>query len=289
MHGKVYDCFTFFNELDLLELRLETLNDYVDYFVISESDTTYSGQPKDLYYLRNKERFSKFSHKIIHQVITDTPVRGQLFKYDDGTKDMYYQLVINRLEASRFYEWQWIREFFEKESLIRPLTFAEKDDIIILSDVDEIVKPEALMRALENFNTEKAYYFEQEVFYYYLNLQKNEPWKGSMAVSFRRLLTDSYNSMRSNKTGIFVPNGGWHFTFQNGKEQIRKKLEAYSHQEFNNDSVKNNIDSSITNAIQSGRDLLGRPCSFTQRNIEDGTFPEYLVKHKHDIFKDMIV
>ena len=70
---KIYDAFLFFNELDLLEIRLNLLNDYVDYFVISESDLTFSGKPKPLYYLENKDRFKQFEKKIIHQVLTDNP------------------------------------------------------------------------------------------------------------------------------------------------------------------------------------------------------------------------
>ena len=68
-----YDIFTFNNELDMLEIRLNVLNDYVDYFVIVESTETFSGVPKPLYYELNKNRFSEFHHKIIHHIVTDTP------------------------------------------------------------------------------------------------------------------------------------------------------------------------------------------------------------------------
>jgi len=70
---KIYDCFCFFNELDLLELRFNILDPYVDYFVLSEASVTHTGQPKPYYYEENKKRFAKWEHKIIHLKITDTP------------------------------------------------------------------------------------------------------------------------------------------------------------------------------------------------------------------------
>jgi beta-1,4-mannosyl-glycoprotein beta-1,4-N-acetylglucosaminyltransferase len=113
---KIYDCFTFFNELDLLEMRLNILNNYVDYFVLVEATKTFSGKPKELYYLKNKEKFNKFSHKIIHITVDDMP------EIKDNNR--------------------WELESFQRNAIIRGLTNCQSDDVILISDIDEIPDPE---------------------------------------------------------------------------------------------------------------------------------------------------
>ena len=121
---KVYDCFTFFNELDLLELRLTELSDIVDRFVLVESTLTHMGQPKPLYYAENKERFAAFRDRIIHIVVDDMPDAA-------AEKD------------------PWVREIGQRDAIARGLTEARPRDRIIVSDLDEIPKPAALRAALD--------------------------------------------------------------------------------------------------------------------------------------------
>ena len=112
----VYDCFQFFNELDILKIRMNVLNDVVDRFVISESTVTFSGKKKPLYFAENRERFSEFDDKIVHQIVQDTP------------------------DVDPFQ-----RDSFQKCAVKRPLEkMCTDDDIIIFSDVDEIPNPEVL-------------------------------------------------------------------------------------------------------------------------------------------------
>ena len=289
---KVFDSFIFFNELDLLELKLETLNNLVDYFVISESVYTHSGKLKPLYYSQNKDRFKKFEKKIIHQIVTDTPKDYiNMERYAKGIKDPFYNLVIDRVEAGDWWNHHiesYGRDTFEKESLIRPLTKALECDIILLSDLDEIVRPESLEQIIDCFNEDEIYHFQHDMFYYYLNLQKDEPWRGTIAVSFKTFLQKSFCEMRTHKTGKFVSDGGWHFTYQNGADAIIKKLESFGEQSLNLPFIKENVPNSIEYAIQIKRDLFGRPCNFTLRDINDGTFPQYLVNHQNDIYKDYL-
>lgn len=109
----IYDCFQFFNELDILKIRMNVLKDVVDRFVISESTVTFSGKKKPLYYAENREMFAEFEDKIIHQVVDDTP-------------------NVNPFE----------RDSFQKCAVKRPLEkLCKDDDIIIFSDVDEIRIP----------------------------------------------------------------------------------------------------------------------------------------------------
>ena len=118
---RVFDCFPFFNELDVLEIRLAELDALVDYFVIVEATHTHTAKPKPLYYADNRRRYDRFSHKIIHVVVDDLP-----------------------LEPSN----HWGREIFQRQAIMRGLGEARPDDRIITSDCDEIPKPEVLRRAL---------------------------------------------------------------------------------------------------------------------------------------------
>ena len=139
----VYDCFQFFNELDILKLRLNVLDPVVDRFVISEATTTFSGIPKPLYYEENKDMFKEFEHKIIHVVVDDTP--------EGYTHD---------------------RDTFQKNAVGRGLKDARDDDIIIFSDLDEIPDPDKIKKIIDNFDDTKIYHFAQRLFYCYLNIRK---------------------------------------------------------------------------------------------------------------------
>lgn len=293
MRGKVYSCSLFFRELDLLELKLETLDPLVDYFVISESTRTHSGKPKKLYFNKNRSRFKKFENKIIYQVIHDTPSKFTDLKHKTESQNYFwYNHIVDKINRQTHWSKNvesYGRDSWEKESLIRPLGCDRTDDIILLSDLDEIVKPEALSVVLNNFDVSKVYHFQHSMFYYFLNVQKtNEPWYGTIATTYQNFFDNSFCEMRTNKQGIFIKDAGWHFTFQNGKKAIRNKIESYGEQSLNKDFIKNNIGNSVDNFLSLGKDIFGRRAEFKIRDINDGTFPKYLVEHQDDIFKKLI-
>lgn len=292
MKSKVYSCSMFFNELDLLELKLETLDPVVDYFVISESNMTHSGKPKPFNLENNFERYKKFHHKIIYQQLYDTPSNYVYLSHKED-KDKYYNKVVDRVNAGNWWNKSvesYGRDTFEKESLLRALACHDikETDIILLSDLDEIINPLALEYILKYFDYNITYHFWHDMFYYYLNLQKNEDWYGTIAVSFNKFLHKSFCEMRTYKDGLFINNGGWHFSFQGGAEKAKLKLQSYGEQSLNLPHIINSIPYSIDNAIELGRDLFGRPCKFTLRDVNDGTFPQHLVEHQNDIYKDYI-
>ena len=107
--NKIYDCFTFYNELDLLELRLTELYDFVDHFVLVEADTTYTSRPKPFYYEENKSRYSQWADKIIHIKVTDMP-------HDPDA---------------------WVNDRWQRDQIMRGIVEADDDDIIIVEDADE--------------------------------------------------------------------------------------------------------------------------------------------------------
>ena len=264
---KIYDCFQFFNELDLLEIRLNVLNDYVDYFVLAESTVTFSGLDKPLYYQENKDRFEKFNDKIIHLVIDNTP---------DG----------NPFE----------RDVFQKNSIIRGLTECSDDDIIIASDLDEIPDPEVIEQLVQNCEDGKVYHFAQDLFYYYLNLKEvsgsllsytgefnnveEKKWLGSKMCKYGFLKQHTVNGLRApdmKDCGYRVSPGGWHFTYVGSdgsmtpEQKIAYKIESAAHQEFNNDSIKSRIDENIN----SNRDIFYRPSNFQVVEVDE-SFPKYI-------------
>jgi len=277
----IYDCFTFFNELELLEIRLNILNNYVDKFVIVESNWTHAGKTKELHFEKNKHLFEKFLPKIIHVIVEDKP-----------------PIIEN----------SWTFERFQRNAILRGLSNLKKEDRIIVSDVDEIPSPSAIDKYKEEHSIT---IFKQKMFYYYLNCinsGKNSEtynWCGSTMCSFEffetpqdlRDISISYLGLQTGNWKskvVFVLNwindkrlrkhkiklaedGGWHFSYLGGTKRIIEKLEAFAHQEYNLEKYKN--PTAIEQAIRDGKDLFGR--GFTYRFIEiDSTFPSYIIQNQ---------
>lgn len=284
---KIYDCFIFFNELDLLELRLNILDPYVDYFVICEASVTHSGSPKSFIFDENKERYSKFLHKIIHLKISDIPNDFSNLSTPDSTPDGKcvndIHNFINRtnlFDKENINHYSYGRDFFQKESLRRGLIDCDDNDIIILSDCDEIPNPEIIEGVDSFINDEMFYTFNQTTYYYYLNLLKEYNWKGSRMGLYKNLKDYSFNELRA-QSNSDIPNGGWHFSFMGGSESVKTKIQSYSHQEMNNPHIINNIDNNVLNGVD----------PFFRGHLQtveiDSTYPKYLLdnldKYKHMI------
>lgn len=286
---RVVSATQFFCELDLLEIRLETLDPVVDFFVISESTKTHSGLDKPLYYEQNKDRYKKFHHKIIHQIVEETPKNIPECKKLDN---IYAEKVIlsdwfDKTEES------YIRDTYEKEVLLRPISeIANYDDTVLFGDLDEIPRPEAIELMKRDFDKNAIYYLKHEMFYYYLNLQKtNENWIGTLGLSFEKLDKEnkSFCEMRTNKSGKAIYNAGWHMTYMGGVDKIRQKINSWGEQSLNTPRTHNNLEENVENCIKYGRDLFFRPAIWEVRDINDGTFPKYLVENQekfdHMIYK----
>ena len=237
---KIYDIFNFFNELELLDIRLNILEPYVDYFVIVESRLTHSGKPKELYFEKNKHLFEKFTHKIIHYIIEDPlksfeDAENKLKRVDipNSEKDII-KLALNSSSVPKGMP-HFLRDFYEKESVKNALTGLNDNDFCFISDLDEIWNPDIII----NYKVNLIYKFKQLVYSYYLNNRSNEPWVGTTALRYGLLKNKCVNDIRNiNKTRhFFLKNGGWHFTYQGGLDRVKLKIESFSHQEFNNEST----------------------------------------------------
>jgi len=289
---KIYDTFCFFNELDLLELRLNILDPYVDYFVISEASVTHTGVPKPYYYEENKERFAKFHNKIIHLKIEDTPndfINLPPVKNVESLDGKCVSLIHNFIETqtNRFDRRSQIaygRDFYQKECVRRGLVNCNDEDIIMFSDCDEIPNPNVLLLVDEflskTSNNSPYFGFNQTGYYYYLNMLKERGWIGTKIGRYKDLKDYSFNEFRGQKTPT-LDNGGWHFSYMGGAEKVKTKILAFSAQEMNNSYVIENI----TNNIEKGIDPFFR--STLTKVVIDETYPKYLLenleKYKHMI------
>lgn len=273
---KVADAFIFFNELDLLDIRLNILNDRVDYFVLIESTISHAGKDKPLYYNENKHLFEKFNHKIVHCIVDDTPntfaeARKAFMNPKD---DLHKNILMHCLTTSNTAgEEQWLREFYQHESIRRGLMMAglDDDDLVFNSDVDEMWNPDN-QYPIDDYNVIKL---KQHVMTGFLNLRSSEEWFGTYYTKYKNIKNASANHLDtvSKTQHLFLDNGGWHFTYQGGLERIKTKLENFGHQEYNNDQVKN----VVQQRLDAGMDVLGRPFSCEVRN---DLLPTYLINNK---------
>jgi beta-1,4-mannosyl-glycoprotein beta-1,4-N-acetylglucosaminyltransferase len=242
----IYDCVTFFNEIDLLELRFTELNDVVDRFVVVEAPITFSGDIKPLLFSENTQRFDQWKERIIHVVVEDMP----------GGSD------------------PWIRENFQRDAIARGLAGAKPWDEIIISDCDEVPHPEAI-RSWDPSSGPCC--FNQLFSYYWINCIKGE-WKGSRISRFDQMeQIGGANSLRMHQYPA-IPNGGWHFSFLGGPEAIRAKIEAYSHQELNISEFK--TESYLQQVTSIGIDLFGRRDTPSRFVPLDGRFPRTVLSQR---------
>ena len=269
----VYDCFQFFNELDILKLRMHVLNDVADRFVISESTVTFSGEKKPLYFQENREMFAPFADKIIHKVVDDTP-----------------------MDVSAF-----MRDSHQKCAVARGLAGARPEDIVIFSDVDEIPNPEAVKRVLADFDDSKIYALAQRNFYCYLDMEEtsgnllsitgefegitgsDRKWLGTKICSYRMLSSYTTEQLRDKAQKplmVRVPDGGWHFSYMGGgreesvEDRVKYKIKSAAHQEYNNRSTLSRVKKNIRNH----QDILGRESRFEIVPIDE-SYPVYLREH----------
>lgn len=254
----IYDCFNFYNELDLLDIRLHELDSTVDKCVIVEGTVTFTNKKKPLFYAENKSKFRQFNKKIIHVIVDDSPnVFGN----------------------------PWIIEHHQFDAVIRGLTSCKPQDTILLSCADEIPKKERILEWKDKPARLKA--FEQQMSYYFLNyfIQDSPPWWGTRMLSYKDLLTyPSAYITRFSPVDILIPDGGWHFAFVGGVKKIRSKLAAYSHQEYNN--PKFNTPEKILIAMSKGEDLFQQ--GFKYKAVDYSLLPNYVIANI-DKFKDYLV
>ena len=228
----IYDCFMYFDEDLLLDLRLNSLDKYVKKFIITEATYTHNGSKKKLNF--NINNFKRFKDKITY-IIVDKQPENILELSPEDTKDKRGEkLILNGMA----------RDYFQRECLLKGLDEALGEDLILVSDLDEI--PNLINLDLSKIGNNIAI-FEQKMFYYKLNLfYEDYIWQGSKAVKFKNFISpqwlrnikgkkyskwriDTYFSKKKYSNLFFVKNGGWHFTCLRTPEQLEKKLLNFAH------------------------------------------------------------
>ena len=241
--NKIYDIFTFNNELEMLDIRLNILNDYVDYFIIVESTETFSGCEKPLYYSINKERFSKFSDKIIHYVIKDTPV-----DFSDTNCDQKVLYMASNSDNVTREHLCWLKEFYQKELIKNALIDLDDNDICYVSDIDEIWNYELDMNPIDNQIIKPMI---KNCYINYLNVKTSEEWTiqsnpftGPIVTKYLNIKNNCLNHLRTlRKTNyLFIDNGGWHFNALCG---INKKINDFKHPVYTINYMKSRENGSI--------------------------------------------
>jgi beta-1,4-mannosyl-glycoprotein beta-1,4-N-acetylglucosaminyltransferase len=229
---KIYDCFMFFDEEMLLDLRLNIMDKYVHKFVITECSYMHSGSPKKLVFDINK--FSKFKDKIIYIPIKEHPKDLIQINKNNNLNEQQTKMTINAK----------IREMYQINKTQEGVVKADPDDIIIISDLDEIPN-------LENINfsniNQKLIFFKQKMFYYKLNLfYQSLPWYGSKACKKKYFKTPEWLRSIKNKKYpkwridtlfsntkytdiLYINDGGWHFTNIRESKDLENKLSNFLH------------------------------------------------------------
>lgn len=198
---KIYDSFIFYNELDLLEIRLNVLNDKVDYFILGEASQCFNGQMKPFYFEENKKRYEKFNDKIIHFKINNIG--------DDP--EIYSKALISPNTNG---DPRWVAEFYQKEMMIHALDGLLDDDIIFVSDVDEIWNPSIDINVVDG----QVYQPIQTAYPIYLNNKSTQPhtdWVGTRFSNVKTLKKYGFNHFRTDKSikNVIIQDGGWHFSW----------------------------------------------------------------------------
>ncbi len=228
----IYDCFMYFDEDLLLDIRLNTLNNFVKKFIITEAIYTHNGSPKKLKFDINK--FKKFKDKIEYIVVEDQP-KNILGLSDDDTKEKRGEkLILNGMA----------RDYYQRECLAKGIENAGEDDLIFISDLDEIPNLNNLDYSRIKNN---IIIFQQKMFYYKLNLYYEDyTWLGTKATKRKNFLSpqwirnikgkryprwrlDTIFSKKKYTNLYFVKNGGWHFTCLKTPEELEKKLLNFAH------------------------------------------------------------
>ena len=294
---KIFDCFMYFDEDVVLDVRLNTLNEYVNYFVIVESIFTHKGEKRNLKF--DIKKFSRFKDKIIYLIYDKEPDKIESINEFDTEDEKSEKYINNAI----------YRENGQRDHITEGLKKANEDDLILISDLDEIPNLKAI-----NFDniSEKFIFFNQDMFYYKFNLQlPNSNWVGTRSCKKRDLISpqwvrnikvknypfyriDTFFSKTRYSNIRFIDNGGWHFTNVKTSNEIQHKMKSYlHHREFDLNPLA--VDD-IEKLIKNKKAIYDLRVDKRSQKIGDGTrlenydikkLPNY-IKDNLDKFKEWI-
>lgn len=236
----IIDAFTFFNELDMLEFRLRLLWDYVDVFVVVESDHTFSGKPKSFNLLEHKERFAWAWKKIIYH-------RFEAQNAWDGNNPPTHTDPKHPC---------WQTEYDQRNAIIEAVSEFKDDDILLISDCDEIPNPFVFSK-IENIRRWEPVALRQHFFYYNLSCLRREQWNGTIVTTIGTARKQTSQELRAQRNSLQIfTDGGWHLSWFADAQGIQKKLNSFSHIEYNTPEFNN--EHHIKECIEQRKDLFVR-------------------------------
>ena len=272
----IYDCFIIFNELDLLEIRLNVLKDVVDKFVVIEGTKTHTGKSKPLYFAENLERFSAFADRIIHVVVDDFPEPPAGYTEQQAS---------------------WMREDWQRNGIARGLKDAKPDDIVIVGDVDEIPRPAVITKAKAshfkgiatlcldiscyylNFKNFVHQYITATKMFSYGSLDDPKVWKNRIALDKHDPVLNrgrTLTAIRCMRTPQAIKHAGWHFSYMGGADAIIRKIGAIAIEYANADNTNPEW---LKKAIENGEDITGCGGRFFVVPLDD-SFPKYVLENR---------
>jgi hypothetical protein len=240
---KIYDCFTFYNELDLLELRFAELYDHVDHFVLVEANRTFQNNPKPFYFGENQHRFSQYMDKVIHIQVDDMPTDTDA----------------------------WGREAYQRNSIARGIADADAEDIIIVSDLDEIIRPATIDAMRADVET-SIWGLRMPLFYFKFNymLTTTDSIYTTWAMACRKQILTEAEDLRRNRFALngfalnhsvngirMMEHAGWQFSYLGDTEFARSKIQSFAHVETNRAEVLDSLD--IERSVANGDGLGPSP------------------------------
>ena len=268
---KIYDCFLFYNEFDLLELRFNELYDHVDHFVLVEASTTFTDIPKPFYFEENKDRYAKFLDKVIHIKVDDMP-------HDADA---------------------WVNDIYQRNQINRGIVDASPDDIIIVSDLDELVRPEIVDDMREDSANDvwglRMPLFNFKFNYMLTTLGKYMVWGMATRAKFM-IPADQFRAQRFqlanfpyeyNQDGVrLMEHAGWQFTYLGDTDFARNKIKSFAHTETNTPEIIDRLD--IERSIANGDGIYHHP-SYTFTPVAlDAYFPKTL-RENQELYASHII
>jgi beta-1,4-mannosyl-glycoprotein beta-1,4-N-acetylglucosaminyltransferase len=273
---KIYDLLMINNEMDWLEIRMNTMSEHVDYFVILESPVTFTGIEKPLTLQANWDRFAKFHKQMIYKVEENPPFGSRrTWDYEDYQRNAMFEQVIPWLEGEQA---------------------ADIGDVILVSDVDEIVRP-ATLQLLRNCDFPRRLTLRSQFYYYgFQFLHQGLEWGHPQATTYQGksgtiLPSNLRNGEGEGRLGGWLQkaelwNAGWHCSSCFATiEDMLTKMSSFSHMTLNKEQFRD--PERIVDRVRKGLDLWDREGQTYEKISENEDIPEIL-KSESERFKYLL-
>ncbi len=271
----IVDTFIFLNELDLLEIRLHTLYNHVDRFVLVESNQSFSTLThKDIFvFEENQARFDRFLDKVIYIKLFN--------EYKTHNDYSLLQRCISKKNSIA-----WMNEAFTRDCILRGLGDCQPDDIIMISDVDEFPRPDGVQKAIGCLESASIVGFGQRMYRYFLNCRDYDGyWYGTKLTKYSTFRELGPEGVKATKIYYSLDDTGWHFSSIGSMEQLLHKMKSYSHFDRCYRGKYKNIEylekALRLNVIEKGVDIYKFHNSRYKFEEIDGSYPPYLLDHQN--------